>query len=115
MKIKYYKSGHAKTEMIESKATYFLRSNAVILLPTGLMRTFPSGENSTFPFLYTVPSRLENYKHIKTMVCLCIEGLFQLLGVCCEYIGCRECRINADYSHIWGNPAVQSSSLFLVD
>ena len=40
--------------------TYFTRSNTDTRLPTGLYNELPSGVNSIFPCLYTVPHMLEN-------------------------------------------------------
>lgn len=42
--------------------TYFLRSNTVILFPTGLMTEFPSHVKFKLPHRYTVPSKFENWK-----------------------------------------------------
>ena len=45
--------------------TNIFRSNIVTRLPTGLMIESPLGMNFKLPFVYTVPSKLENLKLIK--------------------------------------------------
>ena len=45
-----------------TQRSYLTRSKTVTRLPTGDSRHVPSGLKQRFPRLYTVPSRLENYK-----------------------------------------------------
>lgn len=49
------------TEMCMQRS-YLTRSKTVTRLPTGDSRHVPSGLKQRFPRLYTVPSRLENYR-----------------------------------------------------
>ena len=42
--------------------THFTRSKTDTRFPTGLITELPSGVKRTFPCLYTVPQRFENYR-----------------------------------------------------
>lgn len=80
-------SGYILVWNLGDRATYLIRSNTVMRLPTGESRQVPSGVNRMFPLQKTVPSRLEN----------CCQALVCAKGMEKEGKGMKGARIEQEY------------------
>lgn len=89
------------TGMIDIIPTHLTRSKTDTRFPTGLSREFPSGVNSIFPCLYTVPQIFENCDIQRQpqlpILCMQINLVIRLHGVTHEL---RDSKFSIA-CHIW--------------